>query len=100
MTTESIGQKLSPILTEIEDTLWEFEANRGTKPGYPIEGFRAAIKIFMSVLMDKIWELQSDEKITIDDRIKMVEKAGQDVRSLIKTYTDIDTHSLYQTNEC
>lgn len=87
---------MSPILIEIEETLWEFEAHQGIKPEYTIEGFRAATKIFMSVLMDKIWELQVDEKISMDDRIKMVEKAGQDVRKLIKTYTDIDTYELYK----
>jgi hypothetical protein len=91
-----IGKKLSPILVEIEDTLWEFEANRGIKPEYTNEAFRSGIKIFMSVLMDKIWELQENEKITLDDRIKMVEKAGADVRELIKTYTNIDTQDLYK----
>ena len=96
-----IGEKISPILAEIEDTLWEFEANAGIKPSYTEEGFRAAIKIFMSVMMDKIWELQEDEKISMEDRMKMVEKCGQDVRNIVKTYTDIDTHDLYKngTNE-
>jgi len=91
----TIGQKISPVLVEIEDALWEFEFYSGYKPDYTIDGFRAATKIFMSVLMDKIWELQSDEKIPMEDRMKMVEKAGNDVRNLIKTYTDIDTHKLY-----
>jgi hypothetical protein len=91
----SIGEKISTILAEIEDTLWEFEYYQGTKPGYAIEGFRAAIKIFMSVMMDKIWELQQDEKISMDDRIKMVEKCGYDVRDIVRIYTGIDTHELY-----
>jgi len=95
MDNKSIGGELSPILCEIEETLWEFEANNGMKPDFTIEGFRAATKIFMSVLMDKIWELQSDEKIDMQTRLDMAEKAGEDVRKLIKTYTDIDTHSLY-----
>ena len=89
-----IGQKISPILVEIEDALWEFDLT-GQKPDYTTDGFRAAIKIFMSVLMDKIWELQQDEKIDMKDRINMVQKAGEDVRELIKTYTDIDCHKLY-----
>ena len=90
-----IGKQISPILTEIENTLWEFEANRGIKPEYTTEGFRAATKIFMSVLMDRIWELQEAEKMEMQDRINMVEKAGADVRALIKTYTNIDCHKLY-----
>ena len=92
----TIGEKLSPVLVEIENTLWEFECNIGSKPSYTKEGFRAAIKIFMSVMMDKIWELQEDEKIDMEDRVKMVERWGQDVRQLVKTYIDIDTHNLYK----
>jgi hypothetical protein len=92
----TIGEKISPILTEIEDTLWEFEANNGQKPDFTDEGFRAATKIFMSVLMDKIWELQQDENISMENRCNMVQKAGEDVRKLIKTYTNIDTHERYK----
>lgn len=91
-----IGKKISPILEEIEETLWEFEANNGIKPNYDINGFRAAIKIFMSALMDKIWELQENENVNIEDRIKMVQKAGEEVRNLIKVYTNIDSHDLYK----
>ncbi|RLF56674.1 MAG: hypothetical protein DRN27_09235 [Thermoplasmata archaeon] len=91
-----IGEKLSEVLVEIENTLWEFEANGGTKPEYTIDGFRAGIKIFMSVLMDRIWELQQDDKIDLQDRLNMANKAGEDVRKLIKIYTDIDTHELYK----
>lgn len=91
-----IGKDISKVLVEIEDALFEFETQTMCKPDYTIDGFRAATKIFMSVLMDKIWELQSDEKIDMEDRLKMVQKAGEDLRKLIKTYTDIDTYNLYK----
>jgi hypothetical protein len=91
-----IGQKLSPVLVEIEDTLWEFEYHNASKPNYSIDGFRAATKIFMSVMMDKIWELQSNEKMDMDDRIKMVETVGRELRDFVKKYTDIDTVELYK----
>lgn len=90
-----IGERLSPILQEIENTLWEFEANGGSKPNFTAEGFRAALKIFMSALLDKIWELQTDESIDQKTREGMAEKAGQEMRKLIKTYTNIDAHDLY-----
>ena len=90
-----IGEKITPILVEIENTLWEFEAYKGSKPEYPIEGFRAAIKIFTSALTDKIFELQEDEAIDLPNRLKMAQKAGEDVRALVKTYTDIDCHDLW-----
>jgi hypothetical protein len=93
-----VGEALSPILAEIEETLWEFEADMPHKPCYTKEGFRAGIKIFMSVMMDKIWELQQSEGMDMNTKMKMVEQCGNDVRKLIKTYTDIDTHSLYENN--
>lgn len=91
-----IGKRISPILEEIESTLWEFEIRNGNKTEYTNEGFRAAVKIFMSAIMDKIWELQSEEEMSMVDRIKMVEKCGEDVRKIVKIYTDIDTHDLYK----
>lgn len=91
-----IGKKISPILVEIEETLWEFEAYNGTKPEYTLDGFRASIKIFMSALMDKMWELQGNEKLSLEDRSAMAEKVGNEVRKLVKVYTDIDTHKLYE----
>lgn len=47
-----IGKKLSPVLEEMETTLWEYEAFNGAKPNYTLEGFRASTKIFMSALVD------------------------------------------------
>jgi hypothetical protein len=93
-----IGKKISPILEEIEQTLWEFEVDNGLKPEYTIKGFRAGIKIFMSVLLDKMWELQQDESIDKQDRLNMAQKVGEDIRKLVKTYTDIDTHDLYSND--
>lgn len=91
----SIGQKLSPVLIEIEDTLWEYEAFNGAPPGYTIEGFRATTKIFFSALMDKMWDLQQKENMPMEDRLAMAEKVGNTIKDIIKTYTDIDCHKLY-----
>jgi len=91
-----IGQRLSPVLHEIEETLWEFEANVADKPNYTEEGFKGGIKIFMSVMLDKMWELQEKENIEMSDRENMATKLGESLRALVKTYTDIDTHELYK----
>jgi len=94
---DSLGKKLSPILVEIENTLWEFEANYATyKPEYPIDAFRAATKIFMSALMDKMFDLQEKENMDLNDRCEMATKVGEDIRKLIKIYTNIDTLELYK----
>lgn len=93
---ETIGQKISPILVEIEDTLWEHEARQGGKPEFTIDGFRAAAKIFMAVLMDKMYEMQEKESMPQKERENMAEAAGKEFRKLVKTYTNIDTHELYK----
>ena len=89
----TLGEKLSPILSEIEDTLLE---NYETKPGFNDEGFRSSIFIFQSALLDKMWELQEKEDIQIETRADMATKCGEAIRSLVKTFTDIDTHNLYK----
>jgi hypothetical protein len=91
-----IGKKLSPILSEIESTLIEYELNVAKPPEYTNEGFRAAIKIFLSVMLDKMWKLQEDEGIDIDTRADMAEKLGNEIRNIVRVYTNIDTHSLYK----
>ena len=96
MTSEPIGQKINPILREIEDALWEYEIRFGAKPEFTDAGFRAATKIFMSALMDKMWELQENEDLTLTDRENMATKAGEAVRNFVKVYTNIDTHDLYK----
>lgn len=78
-----IGKKLSPVLEEMEATLWEYEAFNGAKPNYTLEGFRASTKIFMSALLDKFFEKQQAEGVSQEDTLKAVEKLGQDVRALI-----------------
>lgn len=91
-----IGNRLSPILEEIESTIIEFDANYGMKPQYGKGGFRAATKIFISAMMDQLWELQDNEKMPIEDRTNMAEQLGKDLRKLIKTYTDIDCQDFYK----
>ncbi len=91
-----IGKKISPILSEIELALIEFEINVAKPPEYTDEGFRASVKIFLSVMLDKMWKLQEDEGIDINTRADMAEKLGNELRNIIRVYTNIDTHSLYK----
>jgi hypothetical protein len=91
-----IGQKLQPILNELEGTIIEFNAFDGSKPNYPPESLRSATMIFMSVLMDKIWEVQEFDKMDFEDREVMAIRAGEDIRKLIHTYTGLDSHDFYK----
>lgn len=91
-----IGEKLSPILEEISETIIEFNVYNGSKPNYTEDAFRAATNIFMSVLMDKMWEFQEKEGMPMDIRGEMSESAGNSLKNLIKKYTDIDTHKMFK----
>ena len=94
-----IGKDLSPVLEEIEATLWEFEANNGGKPNYSFEGFRASAKIFMSALVDKFFEKQQAEGANQADTLKAIEKIGTDLRALILSATGMDTALFYDRTD-
>lgn len=93
---QTLGAWLAPTLEQIEDTLWSYELYvPNMPPQYSDDSFRAIIKLFMSAMMDKIWALQEGEEMESEDRLAMVEKCGKEIGSLIKIYTNIDTHNLY-----
>jgi hypothetical protein len=93
-----MGEKLQKVLLELEAVIIQHEmmAPPGyMKPNYSKQSFRAILKLFMSALMDKMYDLQDQEGMSLADRSNMATKAGDSLRSLIKTYTNIDTHQLY-----
>jgi hypothetical protein len=92
---ETLGQKLSPLLAEIEMTLWESEAMYGLQPRYTEEGFRAAVKIFMSAIMDKMYDVQRCDGMSLDDMANMATSCGQELSKFVHTYTGINTKELY-----
>jgi hypothetical protein len=93
-----IGKQLSNLLVDIEQRLWEFEFDTPDQPEYTDEAFRAVCKIFMSALMDKMWDLQEKEGLEIEDRVTMAVSAGNDINKLVKMYTDLDTFKMYERN--
>jgi len=95
MNTQNLGFSLSQILEEIENALWQHKCQDNGELIFSNEGFRASIKIFMDVMLAKTWELQENENLDLIDRCNMAEKMGNDLRGIIKTYTNIDTHELY-----
>lgn len=93
----TIGEYIEPMMASMEDALWSFEMYMPNTPyGFSQESFRAAVKIFMAAMMDRIWALQEEEGMALEDRMAMVEKCGKDVSALVKTFTNIDTKKLYE----
>ena len=90
-----IGVELSPVLEDIEVLIWDSELKGSGKPNYTEEGFRAALKIATSALMDKIWELAEKENMDQKDRENLISKFATEFKRMVKTYADVDTHELY-----
>ena len=89
-------EAIEDIILDLEGAIIEYNsiADAIPQPKFSDDTLRAATCIFMTVLMDKMWDLQEDENLDIEDRLNMARKAGQDIRQLIKTYTGIDSHDL------
>ena len=84
---KSLGEKISPILEEIEITLLE---NYETPPKFPIEGFRAGLYIFQSVLMDKLWE----RGLPLEESTVLAENLGKELKEIVFKYAEINTVKL------
>ncbi len=90
-------KELSTILSEIEDVIWGHEADHPTERlNYSVFGFRGGIKIFMSVLMDKMWEKMERDMVPLPERLTLAEETGNRIRELVKELTDVDTRDLYK----
>jgi hypothetical protein len=64
------------------------------KPNFTNRHFMNTIIIFQNALMDKMYDNQNYDGMDIEDRLKMVETCGNELRKLIHTYTGLDTHKI------
>ena len=67
---------------------------------YTEEHVRAAAKIFMHVVTDKMIELQMSENFNLKDATNMGANLGLQVMKLIKVYADIDMHEIASDEIC
>ena len=93
-TKKTDGERLSAIYVEIEEALWQKPID--VKTNLTEEGFRAACKIMMDALIDKMWEKQDKLEMPQSKRLEMVKYFGESFRMLIKQATDIDPHEFYK----
>ena len=91
-----IKNQFDDFLISLESLIFNLEV-KGLKPEYSETAFRWIVKMFMSAIMDKMFDLQEYEDMTLETRCQMATKVGEEIRQLIKTYTGIDTHELYRT---
>ena len=64
------------------------------KPNYSNRDFMNATIIFQTALMDKMFDNQDYDDMSIEDRCNMAESCGNELRKLIHTYTGLDTHDV------
>lgn len=81
------------ILHELAMLALESDAN-GIKYDYTDEDLFNSLVIFNSVLGTKLYDLGISERQGIEIMKKQAQKMGEELRLLIYTYTDIDTHEL------
>lgn len=56
--------------------------------------FMNAVIIFQEALLHKMIELQTKEEMCMTTRAEMSKLAGENIRKLIKTFTNLDTHEV------
>lgn len=86
-------EELEIIANDLIVQSLEAEGNRN-KPNYSNRDFMNAIIIFQTALMDKMYDNQNYDNMEIEDRMKMAESCGCDLRKFIHTYTGLDTHNF------
>ena len=64
------------------------------KPNYTNRDFMNCLIIFQTAMMDKMYDNQEYDKMSIENRINMATKCGLDLRKLIHTYTGLDTNNI------
>jgi hypothetical protein len=92
------AERLSTVINSIADAVLEYSVNHVEPPDLTIKTFESSIIIFQFALMDHLWKLQVVENMPQEQREEMATAAGTKLRELVKTFTGIDTHSMYPEN--
>lgn len=91
----TFGEKVAPVLEELETAMWEHEAQfEGERPMYPDTAIRSAAKIFMNVMADRMFAEQERKEIPMDQRELQAETLGLVIYHTILKYTGLDTREL------
>jgi len=87
--------KLTPVLKEIHDYLWEFNVNApNVQYGFKEADLVYAVKIFMDTLL----EVSFNNRDKNDDIKKLAAKAefiGSSIREIVKQYSGFDLPDFY-----
>jgi len=95
MNKQTSGDKYNEILEELHDAFWERDSYN-IPYEFPPEALRNASKIFMVVMMDRLWERIKASDMDMEIAGKMAEDCGKGFREFIKKYTFVDVSDYYK----
>lgn len=90
----NLTQQYKVLLAALEASSFNIETE-GIDYEYSYEELRAIIKVFSSAIATEMFRLQHKENIPDDDSMKMIKKFAEELRAIIKTYSNIDTFVMY-----
>ena len=79
---------------QLEEIATDLLHASGEKPNYSNRDFMNCILIFQTALMDKLFDNQEYDNMNIDDRLKMANECGLNLRKLVHIFTGLDTHNF------
>ena len=85
--------ELEIIATDLLNQNCKAKGNEN-KPNYSNRDFMNCLIIFQTALMDKMYDNQDYDNMSLEDRILMANQCGLDLRKFIHTYTGLDTHDV------
>ncbi len=97
-TPEEIKNKKNKIFIEMKKELealaMEILKTGETRQNLSNRDFMNCVIVFQFGIMNKMFDLQEQEDMDFDNRSEMVNNCGAEIRKLVKTYTDVDTHNI------
>ena len=65
------------------------------KPEFDKDDLAAASKIFVTVIQERAFDKLNKEGVEAEDRKKVMQELGKDIRDMIQKYTGVDSHTFY-----
>lgn len=92
---ETLGESITAGIENYASIIWRndvIQSESALPYNYGNSALNSAAKILASVMIDRLWVKVQKENTTSDERLKLVGEMGDDLRSFIKKYLDIDMH--------
>jgi len=91
-------ESIENVLMTVDTQMMQNFIIIGKKPDFTENTMVSATNIFASVVFDKMIEIQDDENMDDEDRIKMTQKFVQDLDKLLFTYCGIKREEKQKIN--